>query len=473
MKAWKHGKRYKITYRCPKFEKVITEYFSTEEEANLRIAQIELDKKRGTLKPPPHLLDPDKNRDLLRQCMTVEQLMHEFLDLYGLNHWSEGTLSCNRHRINDYIIPYIGHIPIQELTTHRLEQFYRELQKMPAVKWHGNIKEDKTISPGVVEKVHALIRSALNQAIRWDYLRGVNPAMAVELPHYRKNRRDAWTDREAQKALSLCTDSVLKLCMYLALGCSMRIGEILGLTWECVHIDEELLKTNNAYLTVNKELRRCDKKSLDELKRKGRDDVFFQFPNWKSTPSSTVLVLKSPKTESSVRNIYLPSVVADAMIEMRTIQESLKNDLGSEYQDFGIVIAQANGRPIEETMIARRFDRLIQENNLRRVVFHSLRHSSTSLKLKLSGGDIKAVQGDTGHAQANMVVDVYSHVINDDRKRLAQKVNDEFFLSIIEESPNQTAANEEMAQLIQILNESPELVGPLLKMTQIMGATIK
>ena len=51
--------------------------------------------------------------------------------------------------------------------------------------------------------------------------------------------------------------------------------------------------------------------------------------------------------------------------------------------------------------------------------------------------------------------------------------NDEFFLSIIEESPNQTAANEEMAQLIQILNESPELVGPLLKMTQIMGATIK
>ena len=59
-------------------------------------------------------------------------------------------------------------------------------------------------------------------------------------------------------------------------------------------------------------------------------------------------------------------------------------------------------------MIAKKFDDFIRENNLKRVVFHSLRHSSTSLKLKLSGGDIKAVQGDTGHAQANMVTDVYT-----------------------------------------------------------------
>ena len=79
MKASKHGKRYKIIYRCPNYGKVITEYFSSEEEATLRIAQIELDRKCGTLKPPTHLLDPDKDRDMLRQCMTVEQLMTEFL----------------------------------------------------------------------------------------------------------------------------------------------------------------------------------------------------------------------------------------------------------------------------------------------------------------------------------------------------------------------------------------------------------
>ena len=293
MKASKHGSKYKITYRCPNFDKTISEYFNSEEEANLRIAQIKLERKLGTLKPPAYLLDPDKDRDLFRQSMTVEQLMNEYLTLYGLNHWSEGTLSCNRHRINDYIIPYIGHLKIQDLTTHRLEQFYRELQTKPAVRLPGHKAEDKTISPSVVEKVHALIRSALNQAIRWDYLRNGNPAMAVELPRYRKNKREAWTDQEAREALSLCTDPILKLCMFLALGCSMRIGEILGLTWDCVHLEEDLRISDDAYLTVNKELRRCDKKSLQELRDKGRDDVFYEYEGfekpWKKEKNSLVV----------------------------------------------------------------------------------------------------------------------------------------------------------------------------------------
>lgn len=49
------------------------------------------------------------------------------------------------------------------------------------------------------------------------------------------------------------------------------------------------------------------------------------------------------------------------------------------------------------------------------------------MKLKISGGDIKAVQGDTGHAQANMVTDVYSHIMNDDRKRLALTLEQTLF----------------------------------------------
>ena len=41
-------------------------------------------------------------------------------------------------------------------------------------------------------------------------------------------------------------------------------------------------------------------------------------------------------------------------------------------------------------------------------------------KLKLSGGDIKAVQGDSGHAQADMVTEVYGHILDEDRKKNAQ-----------------------------------------------------
>lgn len=191
MNPVKHGNKYRISYRCPNYPDLIHESFDTKEEAELRIAQIQLEKKRGILLPPPELVDPDANHALACETMTVAQLMEEYVTLYGLNRWSESTLAANQHRINDYIIPYIGKVPIKTLTTHRLEQFYRKLRTKPAVPMKGRESENRMISPSVIEKIHALIRSALNQAIRWDYLKGAYPAMAVELPKYRKNKREA------------------------------------------------------------------------------------------------------------------------------------------------------------------------------------------------------------------------------------------------------------------------------------------
>jgi integrase len=311
----------------------------------------------------------------------------------------------------------------------------------------------------------------LNQAIRWDYLRGANPAMAVELPRHKKHRRDAWTDQEAYEALALCTDPVLKLCLYLALGCSMRIGEILGLTWSCVHMDEELLARDEAYVYVEKELRRCEKDSLVKLKEQNRDDVFFTFPEYKKTGCSTSLVLKSPKTESSVRIIYLPRAVSDALKEAKLYQEDLKKQLCGAYLDFDLVVAHDSGRPVEEHIIGKKLKTLIQKHNLRPVVFHSLRHSSTSLKLKISGGDIKSVQGDTGHSQSNMVTDVYSHIVDADRRHLARKMDEHFFRppQKAKEAADQPPMDESMKKLMDLLKNSPNIAGPLLQMSQILG----
>ena len=112
-------------------------------------------------------------------------------------------------------------------------------------------------------------------------------------------------------------------------------------------------------------------------------------------------------------------------------------------------------------MIAGRLRQLCEKNHLRPVVFHSLRHSSTSLKLRISGGDIKAVQGDTGHAQPNMVTDVYSHIMNNDRRRLAQKMDQEFFRSKKEAAVPATG-NAEADQVIALLQKSPELANTLM-----------
>ena len=61
------------------------------------------------------------------------------------------------------------------------------------------------------------------------------------------------------------------------------------------------------------------------------------------------------------------------------------------------------------------------------MVFHSLRHTSVTYKLKLSGGDIKAVQGDSGHAQADMVTEVYGHIIDEDRRKNAEMMENAFY----------------------------------------------
>lgn len=77
--------------------------------------------------------------------------------------------------------------------------------------------------------------------------------------------------------------------------------------------------------------------------------------------------------------------------------------------------------------INRALKKLIQDNDLPDVVFHSFRHASITYKLKWNGGDMKSVQGDSGHARMDMVADVYSHIIDEDRRYNAQKFEEQFY----------------------------------------------
>ena len=120
------------------------------------------------------------------------------------------------------------------------------------------------------------------------------------------------------------------------------------------------------------------------------------------------------------------------------------------------MICYENGTPMEGAKIRQFFQKLIKENNLRPVVFHSLRHSSTTYKLKLSGGDIKAVQGDTGHAEAAMITERYAHILDDDRRINAEKFEEMFYQG--KESSENKGESEEMAIVINRLKESPELL---------------
>ena len=143
---------------------------------------------------------------------------------------------------------------------------------------------------------------------------------------------------------------------------------------------------------------------------------------------------------------------------MKDQQDVLKAALGPAYTDFNMVLAHEDGRPYEERQIADKLRRFHQKHNLPPVVFHSLRHCSTSVKLQISGGNIKAVQGDTGHAQARMVTDLYAHTNTEDRQLLAQKVEADFFQrrKANHQDTGSTDATD-TALVLQLLQSNPDM----------------
>ena len=285
------------------------------------------------------------------------------------------------------------------------------------------------------------------------------------LPKVPKVRRKVWSIQTFRQAVQAAEDDLLSICMHLAFSCSMRIGEITGLAWEDVIIDEESIAPDNARVIINKELSRVNAAAMQKLKEK---DIIKIFPTQKPH-CTTRLVLKTPKTETSNRTVWLPRTVAQLLVQYKKDQQELKEFLGSAYNDYNLVIALENGNPVESRIVRDRFQKLCEENDYEIVVFHSLRHLSTGYKLKMTNGDVKSVQGDTGHAEAEMVTDVYSKIIDEDRRFNAQKMDKEFYSTLNEDTSNQPQdtgfSDSDMALLELFKSLSPEMKEQLLKQT--------
>ena len=384
------------------------ESFKTMAEAKTRKKEIEYKESVGTFVVP--------------KCKTLNDLLDEYIVLYGKTKWALSTYRSNVALIDHYIRPKMGSMKLTDINTRVIERYYQTLLKTKAVPNNARKPKVKMLTPHTVHEVHKILRSCFNQAKKWSLVEK-NPAEGAMVPKYESEKREIWTSETLFKALNLCDDPRLALALNLAFSCSLRMGEMLGLTWDCVDIEPDSIECGVASVFVRKELQRVNRSTLETLEKK---DVQLIFPA-KSSQSETVLVLKTPKTESSVRKVFMPKAVAQMLAAWKEKQDEEKNVLGDEYQDFNLVFAGSLGLPTEESTINGSLKRLIKENDLPPVVFHSFRHASVTYKLKLNGGDIKSVQGDTGHAQARMVTEVYSHILDEDRKSNAQLFQETFY----------------------------------------------
>jgi len=407
----KRGKKFSVIYRVKDDEgkeRQTSETFATQKDAEKRKKEIEYKMATGRFE--------------VSKCITLKELIEEYVRIYGHDKWGVSTYAGNLSLINNYIIPTIGKTKLTNINTHFMEKYYKSLLDMSAVKSTRNTDGSGTVTEATVNEIHKILRSAFRQAVKWELMEK-NPAVLATVPKAKRKEREIWTADMLMKALDACDNKMLKIAFHLAFTATLRIGELLGLTWDEMDISEEAIADNRAYVIISKQVERVSRDAVEALNSK---EIILTFPSTKKN-NKTVRVLKTPKTESSARKVFIPRTVAGYLAELKAEQDEIKDALGSEYQDYKLVMATTFGLPIGDSYLRTKMQDIIDELGLPDVVFHSLRHTSVTYKLKLSGGDIKSVQGDSGHAQADMVTEVYGHIIDEDRRKNAEMMENAFY----------------------------------------------
>lgn len=356
------------------------------------------------------------------RAKTLNDLLDQYINLHGLSNWSFSTYTSNVGVMDHYIRPYIGDLPLCLVNMKSMSQYFSKLNTLERAGNKYKPYEMGLVSDNTKKEIKKVLHAVFEQASNWGYLQS-NPVKHIKMykpvPSPRSWLRSDQVATIINEAFRQ-KDLLMALIIQLAFVCSMRKGEILGLQWRAVDFDKESV-------CIKREVARVRRSSIETL---NHIKIYQQFPSHKPG-SSTVSILKEPKTHSSIRTVFIPWSVRNTLKLWRMEQAEYKKKYPHDYKDYDMIIALQNGLPVSDQYINTRFQSLLSICGLPRVTFHSLRHSSTGYKLALSGGNIKAVQGDNGHAQPNMVLSVYAQVCDKDRETLCNKVEEDFCSRLI------------------------------------------
>lgn len=398
--------------------------------------------------------------------MTVSEFLYEFIDKYGSKKWVASTYDGNTGLLENYVHPYLGDKKLRSIKTKTVDDYYHflETEAEPATNMGKPMRDHITAS--TIHDIHKVLRCAFNLAVRWEYI-SKNPFLNATLPEHQEKERAVLTPEQVLKVLKFtCRPEyydyyMIHCAILIAIGCTVRGGEIGGLQWNRVNFEKQLFD-------IDRVIDRVSKANMDKLSKM---EILFKFPNL-YPGTKTTIVLKQPKTEGSVRIVEVPNSVLDALLVLKDMQDKLKQELGQEgYMDYGLVICQANGRPIMTEHLNKRFKDILTEMNdseinPEEIVFHSLRHTSASTKLLLSHGDYNSVKHAGGWANLEMLTRRYgSHSFESDREKLAQKMDN--FLDGKDgnvDKTNQTSAAEQALKTLAKAN--PQLLMEIVKSIQ-------
>lgn len=194
-----------------------------------------------------------------------------------------------------------------------------------------------------------------------------NPMDGATLPKAPRVTFDVWTAQDCQRFLAAAEDHRLYALFRLALDTGMRQGEILGLQWSDIDLE-------NQTISIHRTL----------VERAGK-----------------VVGTSIPKSEAGLRTVSFGAGLKRALVYHRA--QMLKEGLAAN----PFVFVTTEGTHILKTNLTRTFDTLIEAAGVTRIRFHDLRHTNATL-LIASGESPKTVQGRLGHSTIQLTLDTYA-----------------------------------------------------------------
>lgn len=237
------------------------------------------------------------------------------------SHLKPSTLASYRSKVRAYVLPRLGDVKLQQLTAAALNRFYAELLASGG-------RGGAPLSVRSVEYVHAILRKALGDAFKVDAV-PVNVALKATPPrwgsaaarHPRSGHVPAWTAAQVRAFVEEVAEDRLRAAYVVAINNGLRRGELLGLRWCDVDLDEGRLAVRQTLGVIDHRL-----------------------------------VFSTPKTQMSARRFRVDPVTLEALSEHRTRQYDERMAWGPAWHNTGdLVFTRENGSPVHPNWLIRQF----------------------------------------------------------------------------------------------------------------------
>lgn len=361
----KNNKWYVVLYMPPYGQR----WFAggrTKKEAELKEAELKLKKEAGMLNSSNYALG---------------NFLDQWLETIKPN-LAASTYQSYEQTVNLHLKPALGNIALGKLKPVDIQKYYN-------IELEGGRKDNKktvgrSLSSTTVLYHHRVLHRALETAVKWGLINR-NPADMVEPPRKAKKEMKILNEEQIAKLLDAIKDEYLYIPVFLAVMTGMRRGEILGLRWQDVDLQNGIIYVKQAL-----------------YQRKAGEPAFTE-----------------PKTPQSKRAIQISNAVIKALEKHKTEQEKAKLFFGDEYASYDLVCCMQDGKPINPESLSSYFADITKRLGFP-VRFHDLRHTHASLLLK-AGINPKIVAERLGHNSIEITLNTYSHVMPGLQKEAADK----------------------------------------------------